>query len=55
MEEQPIELGMGSLNLTAVHSFTPIEHVHKQICIRRGRVDGIREDLNFTLSKREER
>jgi hypothetical protein len=55
MEEQPIELGMRPFDLTAVDSFTPIEHVHEQICIGRDRFDSIREDLDFTLSKREER
>jgi hypothetical protein len=29
--------------------------VHEQICIDRSRFDSVREDLNFSLSKREER
>jgi hypothetical protein len=55
MKEQLIELSVGPLDLATVHRFTPIEHVHEQACVVRGRLDGIREDLNLTLSEREKR
>jgi hypothetical protein len=52
MQEQLIELSVRPFDLTAVNRFVPIEHVHEQVCIVRGRFGGIAENLYFTLSKR---
>ncbi len=52
MQEQFIELSMRPFDLTAVNRFAPIEHMHEQVCIVRGRFGSIAENLYFTLSKR---
>ena len=52
MQEQLVELGVRSFDLTAVNCFAAIEHVHEQVCIVRCRLNRIAENLYFTLSER---
>jgi hypothetical protein len=50
VQQQAIEFGMGALDLTAVDSLPPIEHVHEQLGVISGGVDRFGERADLSLS-----
>ena len=42
---------MSPLNLAAIHSLPPIEHMHQQFRVGWGSLDGVGEHLHFTVSE----
>ena len=50
VQQQATEFGMGALDLTAVGSFPPIEHVHEEFGVISGGVDRFGERADLSLS-----
>jgi hypothetical protein len=56
VQEELIELSMGPLDLAAIHSLPPIEHMHEQFRITCwSSIDGIGEHLHLTPRERQKK